>query len=138
MAGYMIILNGQSQFDHALATLNKMPRGGAVTFQEDVRSQAQNRKMWPLLQDIVKRQIVGREHQTKEIWKSVFMHQLGYETEYLVGLNGEIFSDGLRSSHLKKEEFSDLITNIIKYGDENGVLWTHPIDVQQMLRDLPD
>ena len=137
MAGYTIELNGQQQFDHALDILHKMPKGGVVSFQKDARSMKQNRKMWPLLQDIVRAKLAGREKYTRENWKSVFMKALGHETHYLNDLNGDPFDAGLRSSTLTKAQFADLITLILQFGDLHNVEWSDPNEVE-MLRDLAD
>lgn len=54
------------------------------------------------------------------------MNALGYEIQFEVGLNGEPFPLGFKSSKMTVEEMSDLITFIIQWGDEKGVKWSEP------------
>ena len=54
------------------------------------------------------------------------MNALGYEIQFEVGLNGEPFPLGFKSSKMTVDEMSDLITFIIQWGDEKGVEWSEP------------
>lgn len=52
------------------------------------------------------------------------MQACGYEVQFLMGLDGNPFPSGFRSSRMSKQQMCDLIDFIQCYGDENGVEWT--------------
>ncbi len=126
MTTYSVIIHGKSQREHAHKCVDKLPLGGHVQFKTDIRTDLQNRKLWPLLQDIRDAKLPGREHYSRDDWKCVFMKTLGQEVRYLHDINGRPFDPGMRSSRLTKSEFADLMTLVIQYGDQNGVQWTGP------------
>ena len=102
-----------------------LPDGFEVIMRAPTRNADQNAKMWAMLSDIAKAKPEGRSHST-EVWKCLFMHGLGYEVGFQVGLNGEPFPVGFRSSRLSKSQMADLITFIAEYGDRHGVRWSEP------------
>lgn len=102
-----------------------LPDGFEVIIREPTRNLDQNAKMWAMLSDISKAQPEGRKH-SAEVWKALFMHALQYEVRFEMGLNGEPFPVGFRSSRLSKRQMADLITFIAEYGDRHGVRWSEP------------
>ena len=121
-----IIIHGQSQRDYAHKRIDELPKGAVIQFLPDNRTLEQNKALWPRLADIRKHGFPGRENYTDDDWKCVFMRACGHEIRYLIGLDGRPFPTDNRSSKLTKSEFADLLTFIIKFGDENGVAWSEP------------
>lgn len=120
-----IILRGPNQRALARDLIERAPDGYVVTVKEQTRNNDQNAKMWAMLSDISRAKPDGRSH-TPDVWKELMMHALGHETRFEMGLNGEPFPAGFRSSRLSKSEMADLITFIAEYGDRHGVQWSEP------------
>lgn len=123
MIGQTIILRGPSQCAQAKRLIDLAPRDAVVNIREATRNADQNAKMWAMLSDISRVKPDGRKH-TPEVWKALFMHALGYETRFEMGLNGEPFPVGFRSSRLSVSQMADLITFISEYGDRHSVRWS--------------
>ena len=120
-----VILRGVSQRGLAHKLIDAAPVGAVVTVKEATRNLDQNARMWAMLSDISRAKPDGRKH-PPETWKALFMHALGYETRFEMGLNGEPFPVGFRSSRLTVRQMADLITFIAEYGDRHGVHWSEP------------
>ncbi|RWO34778.1 MAG: hypothetical protein EOS10_00295 [Mesorhizobium sp.] len=120
-----VILRGQSQRDFAKALLDRAPADAVVTIKAATRSNDQNALMWCLLSDLSRAKPEGRMH-TTDVWKQLVMHACGHAVQFELGLNGQPFPTGFKSSRLTKNEMSDLIEWIYQYGAEHGVVWTDP------------
>lgn len=120
-----VILNSKPQRDAARHLIDCAPVGAIVTVREAKRTTDQNAKFWALLSDISRSKPDGR-HATPEVWKSLMMHACGHAVQFELGINGQPFPVGFRSSQLTKSEMADLITFAIEYGDSKGVVWTDP------------
>jgi len=123
MSGQTVILRGPSQRRFAKELVDRAADDAVLNIREATRTLDQNARLWAMLSDISRAQPEGRKH-TTEVWKALFMHALGHETRFEMGLNGEPFPVGFRSSHLNKSQMADLITFISEYGDRHGVRWT--------------
>lgn len=123
MAGQTIILRGQSQRDYAKMLLDRAPVDAVVNIRAATRSSDQNAKLWAMLSDVSRAKPGGRTA-TPEVWKALFMHACGHAVQFEMGLNGQPFPTGFRSSRMTVAQMSDLITFIIQWGDANGVRWT--------------
>lgn len=120
-----IILHGPSQRAFAKQMIDRAPADAVLSVREAKRSLDQNSKLWALLSDVSRSKPAGRRH-TPEVWKTLFMHACGHAVQFEMGLNGQPFPSGFSSSKLTKSQMADLITFIIQWGDENGVVWTEP------------
>jgi hypothetical protein len=120
-----VILHGPSQQAFAKRLIDVAPAGAVLTIREANRSLDQNAKLHAMLSDISRAKPQGRTH-TPEVWKSLFMHACGHAVQFEMGLNGQPFPTGFRSSRLSKAQMSDLIEFLYAYGAEHGVLWTEP------------
>lgn len=120
-----VILHSGSQRDFAKRMIDQSPVGAILTIREAKRSTDQNSKFWALLSDISRSKPDGR-HATPEVWKALLMHACGHAVQFELGINGQPFPVGFRSSQLTKAEMADLITFAIEYGDSKGVQWTDP------------
>jgi hypothetical protein len=120
-----VILHGPSQRSFAKSLIDKAPGGAVLTIREATRSIEQNSKLWAMLSDISRAKPDGRMH-TPEVWKCLAMHACGHAVQFELGLNGQPFPTGYRSSRLTKSEMGDLIEFLYQYGAEKGVVWTEP------------
>lgn len=123
MAGQTVILRGDVQRQLAKNLIDKAPKDAVVNIRQAKRTNDQNAKMWAMLSDISRAKPEGRT-KTPEVWKELFMHACGHETRFEMGLNGEPFPAGFRSSNLTVSQMSDLIEFIYSYGAEHGVIWS--------------
>lgn len=123
--GQTVILASVKQRGLAKALIDEAPDGCVVNIALPKRTLDQNARMWAMLSDISRHEPGGRKH-TPEAWKMLFMHALGFEMRFEMGLNGEPFPAGFRSSRLNKSQMADLITFIAEYGDRYGVRWSEP------------
>jgi hypothetical protein len=119
-----VILSTPNARRAAKALIDAAPVDGVVKISGPVRNADQNAKMWAMISDISRAQPDGRKH-TPETWKALFMHALGHETRFEMGLNGEPFPIGFRSSRLTVGQMADLITFIAEYGDRHRVQWSN-------------
>lgn len=121
-----IILRGQSQRDYAKRLIDEAPAGYVVKIGEEIRRDAQNRKLWPMLADI-RKQVDGMDRYTADDIKLRFLNALGAEMRFLPELEGGgMFPVGLKSSTLTVAQFSALVELIYEYGARHGVVWSEP------------
>lgn len=127
MSRALIVLWGAISKAKAIKWITLAPAGTRLTFQGPKRTIPQNDKMWAMLTDVsLQKEHLGRKYKPFE-WKYIFMSALGHQVRYLPSLDGESFIPiGLSSSDLSIAEASDLITFILSWGDENGILWSDP------------
>ncbi|MCJ8138569.1 recombination protein NinB [Falsirhodobacter halotolerans] len=123
MSGQTVILRGASQRDFARHLISLAPQDAVVTVRAATRTNDQNALMWALLSDVSRAKPQGRCH-TSEVWKALFMHACGHATQFQMGLDGQPFPVGFRTSNLSKGQMSDLIEFILAWGSENGVRWS--------------
>jgi hypothetical protein len=121
-----VILHGPSQRAFAKALIDRAPIDAVLTIREATRTTDQNAKLWAMLSDLSRAKPEGRTH-TPEVWKQLVMHACGHAVQFEIGLNGQPFPTGFRSSRLTKAQMSDLIEWIYAYGEEHGVQWTEPV-----------
>jgi hypothetical protein len=97
---------------------------------DDKRTEAQNRKMWPMLTDISNQVAWPPGSNMKlspEDFKVMFLDALGQEMRLVPNLNMNGYINlGRSSSRLKKREFIDLIELIYAFGAKYGVVWKEP------------
>ena len=109
----------------AWAWVAKAPEGSIISIQtEPKRTDDQNAKLWPMLTDLSKQCLINGASKPPETWKLVVMRALKHEMRYEMDLNGEPFPVGFSTSNLSKDQFSDLIEWMYKYGAENDVKWS--------------
>jgi len=125
MTGQTVIIRGPAHRALAHKLVDCAPPDAVVNVREATRNKDQNARFWAMLSDVSRAKPDGRKH-TPEVWKALFMNALGYETRFEMGLNGEPFPVGFRSSRLSVRQMADLITFISEYGDRHGVNWSEP------------
>jgi len=120
MTGQTVILSTPRRRQWAHQLVDAAPDHAVINIRPADRTTDQNAKMWAMLSDISKAKPLERTH-TPEVWKALFMHACGYEVQFAVGLSGEPFPLGFRSSRLTKEQMSELIEFMHQWCAEKGV-----------------
>lgn len=128
--GQTIRLIGDAQRQLAHRLIDLAPAGAVVNIAEAKRTPDQSAKMWAMLSDISRAKPDGRKLQP-EVWKALMMSACGHEVQFLMGLDGNPFPYGFKSSRLSKSQMADLISFIAAYGDEKGVRWSEPNPYEQ-------
>ena len=116
-------LRGEHQRRLAHQLIEKAPQDAVVKVSAAKRSDDQNAKMWAMLSDISRTKPEDRAH-IPEVWKCIFMAALGHEVKFEMGLDGQPFPIGFRTSKLTKAQMSDLIEFIYAYASKHGVKWS--------------
>jgi hypothetical protein len=121
-------LLGPTQRDYAKRLIDDAPADHVMKLAKETRRDVQNRKLWPMLQDI-QQQVPGMETFALDDIKLRFLNALGTEMRFLPMLEGEgMFPVGLRSSTLTVAQFSGLVELLYKYGAEHEVSWSDPAE----------
>lgn len=102
------------------------PQGTVVTFRKPGRTIPQNARMWSMLAEVSQQAEHNGRKFSPEDWKCLFLHAFGHEARFMVGLSGEPFPVGFRSSKLSKDQMGELMEFIAAWGAENGVRFTEP------------
>jgi hypothetical protein len=117
---HTVVLVGERQREFAHKLVSQAPVGFVVTVKPQTRSGEQNNLMWQLLTQLSKAKPNGREH-SPDTWKVLALHACGHACQFEIGLNGQPFPTGFRSSKLTKAQMSDLVEWIYQYAAEAGV-----------------
>ena len=126
MSRHAITLDSPARISTARAWLDRAAQlGWRVTFKEPKRSDAQNDRMWEMLDRVSKRMTIGGKSFEPEAWKCIFMKAMGKEAQFLPTLDGaSFFPTGFRSSDLSVREMSDMQTFMEAWCAEQGVdIW---------------
>lgn len=127
MKAKSIRLVGVTQREFAQRCIAEAPLGWVCKIAAETRRDAQNRKLWPMIQDI-QQQLPDMAVYSADDVKLRFLNALGVEMRFLPALEGAgAFPVGLRSSTLTVEQFAGLIELLYAYGAEHGVRWTERV-----------
>ena len=118
-----LILTGEAARNAMHREVDALPMGYAATFGEATRTNDQNAKLWPMLDDIARQVDWYGNKLTDEEWKDVFSAALKRQ-KVVPGLDGGFVVCGQRTSKMGKREFSDLIELMYSFGAEQGVVWS--------------
>jgi len=121
-SGQTVILVGDIQRAFAKRLIDAAPAGAVVNVRQATRTIDQNDLMWALLSDLSRAKPQGRK-ETPDMWKAIIMKACGHAVQFTMGIDGEPFPVGYRTSKLTKAQMSDLIEFIYAYGAENGVIF---------------
>lgn len=119
---HTVILDSRYRRDQAHKLIDAAPLFSVVTVSPPKRTVPQNARFWAMLSDVSRAKPDGRIH-TPEAWRDLFMHAMGHSVRFEMGLNGEPFPAGFRSSKLSKEQMGDLMEFIAAWGAERGVMF---------------
>lgn len=96
----------------------------------DIRTLAQNTKMWPMLRDIAKQvqwHVNGRlEWLSEEDWKDIFTSALVKDQRVAQGLEGGWVLLGVHTSKASRAFIADMIELMYAFGSQRGVMWSDP------------
>lgn len=87
------------------------------------RSLIQNRKLWPMLEDISEQVVLHGNKYDKETWKQVLTAHWRNQT-LILGIDNMPVLIGRSTSLLNKAEFSELIEIMYAYGAGKDVKWS--------------
>lgn len=119
-------LIGDTQKAYAHRLIDEAPADFVMKLGKETRRDIQNRKLWPMLQDI-RRQVPGMETFALDDIKLRFLNALGTEMRFLPALENEgMFPVGLRSSTLTVAQFSALVELLYEFGARHGIVWSEP------------
>ena len=122
MSRALVVIHSENDRQRASRWCLKAPTGTRIEFKASKRSLDQNSKMWAMLSDIAEQKDHGGRKYKADQWKTIFLSALGREVQFVPGLYGEGFIPlGLSSSDLSKQEMSDMIELMNKWGAENAV-----------------
>ena len=110
-------------------TANKGLAGGTVRVTlgriEEKRSDAQNKKLWPMLSDLSQQVVWHGIRLAPHEWKDLSTAALKRH-RIVPGMDGGFVMVGLSTSRMKKKDFADLIECMYAFGNEQGVHWSEP------------
>lgn len=124
MSRWAHIISSDADRRRAAEWALKAPTGMRIEFKEIKRSLPQNDRMWAMLTDVSQQAMLGGKSYQPDQWKVIFLHALGQEIQLLPSLDERSFVPwGQSSSDLTKNEMTDLIELIFKFGAEHGVVF---------------
>ena len=123
MTAKTIILRGDFHRDLARMLISNAPEGWAVTVKEPTRTLEQNALLHAMLGDISRQCPMGWK-KTPDTWKAILLHACGHEVQFEMGLDGQPFPMGLRTSNLSVRQMSELIEFMYAFGAERNIVWS--------------
>jgi hypothetical protein len=116
-------LVNELQKARAIRYVQEAAIGMLVEIREEKRTEAQNRKMWPMLRDISEQILWDGEYLKPEEWKDL-LTAVFKDAKIVAGLYGGFVAVGLSTSRFTKKQFSDFIEFMYSEGAERGVTWS--------------
>ncbi|WP_409259912.1 recombination protein NinB [Pseudomonas sp. KCJK8806] len=102
-----------------------LTKGITWTMREEVRSDAQNRRMWAMLRDISRQVEWYGQKLSDEDWKHIFSAAV-QKQDAVPGIDGGFVVLGVSTRKQSQKWFSDLFEVMHAFGAEHGVRWTEP------------
>lgn len=122
MSRYLVTINSTADRLRASKILDAAPSGTRIEFKAVKRSGDQNSKLWAMLTEIAQQVAWHGQRLRPDDFKLVFLDALKREVRAVPNIDGTGFVNiGTSSSDLTKEEFSDLLEIVAKFGAEHGV-----------------
>ena len=123
MTKQTFILAHQTARERALEAIRTAPDGFSVVVGPPTRTNDQNSRLWPSLQDLSDQvDWYGRKLSPAD-WKAVMTASLK-KMDVVPNLEGTGFvALGMSTSKMSKTEFSDLLELIAAFGAERGVVF---------------
>jgi hypothetical protein len=119
---YVVTLHGAADKTRASNIINAAPYGARVEVKAAKRTLPQNKRMWAMLTDIAMQVDWDGGKRRPDDWRIRFLDGLKGERTMLSNLDGTgVIEIGRSSSDLSKEEMSDMIELMYRYGAEHGV-----------------
>lgn len=119
---HTLILNPRNR-ELALRGVRNAPDGYVLRLDEPNRSLEQNAMFWTLVGQVQKaRPLHHGVRMTPELWRVVFMDELGAEQVFIPRLNGDgMIPAGHRSSKLSVKQMTDLIELVTAFCAREGI-----------------
>jgi hypothetical protein len=137
MSRAAFILHNAETRRRVLDLIARLPWNYRIEIKSPQRTLDQNSKLWPMLTEVAAqvtwRDLLGRPRKlTTDKWKIFFLDMLNSEADLVPNADGTGYVNlGRSSSDLGKEEFSNLIECIYKFGAERGVVFSDPGQASQ-------
>lgn len=106
-----------------LDAVRATPDGWIVEVRSPDRTSAQNRFYWATLKQISAWVKPERKEYDPNVWHS-YMKELFLRNEWIELPNGELLEAEKTTTKLTKTEFSDYVTSVLAWANENGVRWS--------------
>ena len=117
MSRYDTTLWGAVDRERVKQIIDAAPAGSVVTVKATKRSNAQNKKMWPMLTEIAQQSKHHGVRLRPDDWKLLFLDAMKRELKMVPNLDGDGFVPLNRSSSdLTKDEMSNLIELMYAFG----------------------
>ncbi|MEW9840523.1 recombination protein NinB [Pseudomonas juntendi] len=109
----------------AIQILNRVDLTQGITWsmREEVRTDAQNRRMWAMLRDIARQVVWYGQKLSDEDWKHVLSASV-QKQRAVPGLDGGFVVLGVSTRRQSKKWFSDMFEVMEAFGAEQGVRFT--------------
>lgn len=120
-----IYLHQPAHREYAKRQIDAAPPGYVVRIVGATRTDDQNAKLWPMLQDVARQVDWYGTKLADHEWKDVFSASLR-KSKVTPGLDGGFVVLGQKTSTMSKRKFSDLIELITAFGTQRGVAWSEP------------
>lgn len=108
---------------------SQAPWNTRVEFKAPKRTLPQNDRMWAMLTHIAGQLDWHGQKLRPDEWKLLFLDALDREVKAVPALDGKGFVNiGTSSSDLSKDEMTDVIELMFKFGAERGVTFNEPVE----------
>ena len=117
----------KARFNAAYQAAGEALAGGCVvlTLGRETRANAQNAKLWAMLDDVATQVVYCGKLRSREAWKDICTVAWKEETELVMSLdNTKLIAVGLSTSTLNKKDFAELIEVIYATGANFSVVWS--------------
>lgn len=114
----------------------ELPKFSRIEIKGPARTLDQNNKLWAMLTDLAEQaEWAGKKRSTGD-WKDLMTAavKVAAGLEAVPGLEGGLMILGLHTSDMDVDEMADVITYMLKWGDEHGVIWSEPKELPNQER----
>lgn len=131
MTRALIIIHCDRDREKAAHWARHAPDGTRIEYKRAQRTLDQNARFWAMCTDVSEQLTWHGVRLSPPDWRLVFLDALKREVRMVPNLDGNGFVNlGRSSSDLSKEEMSDLMLLIEKFGAEHGVVFHEPVERQ--------
>jgi len=123
-------LHDKAQRRMVAEIVRALPKHSRVEIKGPARTLDQNNKLWAMLTDLAEQaEWHGKKRSTND-WKDLMTAavKVAEGLEAVPGLEGGLMILGLHTSEMDVSEMADVITYMLKWGDEHGVVWSDPAE----------
>ena len=132
MSRAAITILGTADRNLALRWIEQVPHGTRIEFKASKRTTDQNSRMWAMLTDVARQVTWYGQKLRASDWKLIFIDALKRELRIVPNIDGCGYVNlGQSSSDLSKQEMTDLIELIFKFGAEHNVVFHDPTDQEK-------